>query len=122
MNRRSRSACLTGGVLLTVLLTAGPALAAPSGYNPDGPQEGFHPGKGISPLQTIALFVLIPAAILLVVGGLAWITGGEKSTRYRPPRGWTAKPVWFAGPPDPAGAVAGADTGSLVRGGASGGW
>ena len=36
MNRRSRSACLTGA-LLTVLLTAAPALAD---YDMDGPAEG----------------------------------------------------------------------------------
>ena len=119
MNRRSRSACLTGA-LLTVLLTAGPALAD---YDPNGVQEDIRPSSpGLSPLEAIGLFVLIPAAILLVVGGLAWITGAEKHERYRPTRGWTAKPVWFAGPPDPAGAVAGADTAGIVRGGASGSW
>jgi hypothetical protein len=118
VNRRSRSACLTGA-LLTVLLTAAPAVA---GYDPDGPQEGVRSKAGMSPLETIAVFVLIPAAIVLVIGGLAWLTGAEKGSRYRPQRGWSGSPIWFAGPPDPAGAVAGADTGSLVRGGASGSW
>ena len=124
MNRRSRSACLTGALLtalLTIPLTAAAAFAE---YDPDGPQEGVRsPGDSLSPLETIALFVLIPAAIVLVVGGLAWLTGAEKGARYRPTRGtWTAKPIWFAGPADPAGAVAGADTGAVVRGGASGSW
>ena len=120
MNRRSRSACLTGA-LLTVLLTAAPALAD---YDMDGPAEGVtSPGDSLSPLEAIGLFVLIPLAILLVIGGLAWITGAPKHERYRPTRGtWTAKPIWFAGPPDPAGAVAGADMGAVVRGGASGSW
>jgi len=118
VNRRSLSAVLTGALPI-VLLSAGPALA---GYNPDGPQEGVHSTDHLSPLATVGLFVLVPAAILLVVGGLAWITGADKGVRYRPQRGWTARPIWFAGPPDPAGAVAGADPGSLVRGGASGSW
>ena len=118
VNRRSLSACLTGA-LVTALLTAGPALA---GYDPDGPQEGVKSTDDLSPLGTIALFVLIPLAILLIVGGLAWVTGADRGARYRPQRGWSAKPIWFAGPPDPAGAVAGADVGSLVRGGASGSW
>jgi hypothetical protein len=120
MNRRS---CTTAA-LLTVLLTAGPALAE-SGYDMNGPQEGAQPGPGISALETLLLFVLIPGALLLVIGGLAWVTGSTRSTRYRPARGWDAAPVWFAGPPNPTEAVASAaadETVSAGKGGASGSW
>ena len=116
MNRRSRSACLTGA-LLTVLLTAGPALAT----DPI-PNEGVVSGDGLSPLETIALYVGVPFLILFVLGGLAWATGAEKGARYRPTRGWDNAPVWFAGPADPGAAVASADQGTVVRGGASGNW
>ena len=44
------------------------------------------------------------------------------SSRYRPTRGWSAAPLWFGGPADPAAAVESAQTGDLVRGGASGSW
>jgi hypothetical protein len=119
VNPRSRRAVLTGTVL-TVLLTAGPALA--EDRNPLGRTEGANPGDGISPLETIGLYVLIPLAIMLVVGGLAYATGGSRASRYRPTRGWDAAPVWFAGPPNPGEAVASASVGDVTRGGASGSW
>ena len=119
MNRRSRSACVAS-VLLTVLLTAGPALAGE--YDPLGRTEGGEPGEGQSPLETIALFVLVPALIYGVVAALVLLPGVVRGARYRPSRGWTAAPVWFAGPPNPGEAVASAQTGDVTRGGASGSW
>ena len=118
MNRRSRSACVAGA-LLTVLLTAGPASAA---YDINGPQEGADPGAGISPLQTIALYLLVPAAIMAVIAAAVLLPGAVRGSRYRPNRGWDAPPMWFAGPPNPAEAVASASTGDITRGGASGSW
>lgn len=103
---------------LTVLLTAGPALAS----NPIGPEDGAHPGKGISPAQTLGLYVLIPGAIFAVIALLAWLSMSHRGERYRPAKGWDAAPVWFAGPADPAAAVAGAQLGDIVRGGGSGSW
>ena len=119
MNRRSRSACLTGAVL-TVLLTAGPALA--EGYDPMGKTEGAEPGEGLTALETIALYVLVPGAIVAVIALLAWLPGVARGARYRPAQGWDAAPVWFAGPPNPTEAVASAQTGDVTRGGASGSW
>lgn len=120
MNRRS----VLSGALLTVLLSAGPALAD-SGYNMNGPQEGADPGRGLSLLGTLGLFVLLPGLALFLIGGLAWVTGGSRGSRYRPARGWDATPVWFAGPPNPTEAVASvdADESSLAgKGGARGSW
>lgn len=105
--------------VLTVLLTAGPAAAD---NNPIGRQDGAHPGSGISIARTLAVYVLIPGAIFAVISLLAWISMSKRGTRYRPAKGWHAAPVWFAGPTDPAAAVAGAEVGSVVRGGGSGSW
>jgi hypothetical protein len=118
VNARSRGACLTGA-LLTVLLTAGPALAD---YDPLGRSEGGEPGDGLSPLETIALFVLIPGAIIVFISALVVLPGTFRGSRYRPTRGWNAPPVWFAGPADPASAVASAQPAEVTKGGASGSW
>jgi hypothetical protein len=104
--------------LPTVLLTAGPALA----NNPLGPSEGADPGPGLSTAATIGLYVLVPLAIVGVIAVLALLPDMVKGTRYRPAKGWDAAPVWFAGPLDPATAVAEAQLGDTVRGGGSGSW
>jgi len=105
--------------VLTVLLTAGPALAD---NNPIGREDGAHPGNGISIARTLLLYVLIPGAIFAVIALLAWLSMAKRGARYRPTKGWSAAPIWFAGPSDPAAAVAGAEVGSIVRGGGSGSW
>jgi hypothetical protein len=102
-----------------VLLTAGPALAS---RNPLGPSEGEDPGAGLSPAATIGLFVLLPLAIIATIAAAAWLPGMMRGARYRPTKGWDAPPVWFAGPLDPAAAVAAAQPGDVVRGGGSGSW
>lgn len=119
MSRRgARAACL-GSVLLTVVLSATPALAA----NDDlGRREGADIGSGLSIAATLVLFVVIPAVIMLGVAALVWLPGLVKADRYRPQKGWSAAPVWFAGPPDPVAAVETAELGKSGRGGASGGW
>ena len=70
----------------------------------------------------VVLYLLVPLVIALVIAALVWLPGMVRSSRYRPGAGWSAPPVWFEGPPDPAAAVEGADTGELNRGGASGSW
>lgn len=112
-------ALLTGVTAMAVLpVLAGPAAAA----NPLGPSEGDDPGRGLGAAGTLVLFVAVPLAILLATAALVWLPGMLRARRYRPTRGWSAAPVWFAGPPDPASAVQDAQVGELVRGGASGGW
>jgi hypothetical protein len=118
--KRSRSLGVAVlSALFAVVVTAGPALAD---RNPIGPSEGADPGAGLSPAATIALFVLVPAAIFATIAALVWLPGTLRGTRYRPTKGWDAPPVWFAGPPDPVAAVASAQPGDVVRGGASGSW
>jgi hypothetical protein len=70
----------------------------------------------------VLLYGIGPLVILLLVAAAAWLPGMIRSSRYRPARGWTAAPLWFGGPADPAAAVETAQPGDLVRGGASGNW
>lgn len=113
---RAATAGLAGSV--TVLLTAAPAFAA----NPLGPSEGEDAGKGLSPGMTALLYLGAPLAILFLIAAVAWLPGALRAGRYRPNRGWSAAPVWFAGPPDPVPAVRDAQVGDITRGGASGSW
>ena len=114
--RRTGAALVSAATI--VLLTAGPALAR----DPLGPSEGADPGRGLSIAATIGLYVLLPATILLGIAALVWLPGMMRGTRYRPAKGWDAAPVWFAGPLDPATAVAEAAPGEVVMGGGSGSW
>lgn len=118
--RRLRSAA--------VLTATGLALAACGGDDPArtdhlGFQDGVAPAQDSTTLlETIVVFGLVPLAILLVIAALVWLPGMVRGNRYRPARGWSAAPLWFGGPADPAAAVESAQPGDLVRGGASGGW
>ena len=118
--RRARAACVSSA-LLTVVLTAAPALAA-SPNSELGPREGADLSSGLSLGATLLIFVLGPLAIMLGIAALVWLPGMAKADRYRPQRGWSAAPVWFAGPPDPVAAVETAEAGTEGRGGASGSW
>ncbi len=113
---RAATAGLTG--LVTVLLTAAPALAK----DPLGPSEGADPGTGMGPGRALLIFVATPLVLALLIAGVVWLPGALRVNRYRPHKGWTASPVWFAGPPEPVAAVQAADRGDVVRGGASGTW
>ena len=119
MSRTARAGVTVAAAAWTVLLTAGPALAD---HNPLAPQEGADIHANISVAEGIALYVLVPAAIMLLIYLLVMLPGMVRGNRYRPNRGWSAAPVWFAGPPDPVAAVETADASTDVRGGASGSW
>lgn len=112
MSRTARTSALAG-LALSVLL-AGPALATDSEIVTPVPEVGI---KG-----ALVLYVLVPLAILLVTAALVWLPNVVRSTRYRPNRGWSAAPLWFHGPADPDAAVASAQPGDVVRGGARGSW
>lgn len=87
-----------------------------------GYQDGVAPVDGISLVEGLGLYVLAPLSILLLIFALVWLPGVVRSSRYRPGRGWSGAPLWFGGPPDPVAAVETAETGDVVRGGASGDW
>ena len=111
-----------------VLAATAVALTACGGSDPAetnhlGFEDGVAPtGEGLTTLQTILLFGVAPLAIMLLIAAVVWLPGMIRSSRYRPARGWNAPPLWFGGPADPAAAVESAQTGDLVRGGASGSW
>jgi hypothetical protein len=56
----------------------------------------------VSVLETVRDFVLYPAAIVLLVGGLAYALGGGRGSgkRYRPGRPYDVAPVWFLAAPE----------------------
>ncbi len=95
----------------------------PAATNHLGFENGVAPeGDGLTTLQAVLLYGVAPLLILLLVAAAVWLPGMIRSSRYRPSRGWNAAPLWFGGPADPAAAVESAQTGDLVRGGASGSW
>ncbi len=122
---RSTSSRLHAGLVLAataVLLTAcgGNDTAA---TNHLGYEDGAAPpSEGLTTLEAVLLYSIVPLVILLGVAALVWLPGMVRSSRYRPTKGWNAAPLWFGGPADPAAAVETAQTGDLVRGGASGNW
>ena len=118
-NRRLRAALVAGATAAVLTACGGDD---PARTNQLGYEDGVAPTEGLTVLEGLAIYFLIPAAILLVVAALVWLPGMVRASRYRPGRGWTAAPLWFGGPPDPAAAVENAQTGDLVRGGASGDW
>ena len=95
----------------------------PAATNHLGFENGVAPESGgLTTLQAVLLYGVAPLAILLLIAALVWLPGMVRSSRYRPTKGWNAPPLWFGGPADPAAAVESAQTGDLVRGGASGSW
>lgn len=86
----------------------------------------------MSVVQTLLIYVGIPAAVYVVAAVLIFAPGGSgKTPRYRPGKGWVHEPVWYLPRPPAAGdarhAVAALPAGSGIagrtaRGGASGTW
>jgi hypothetical protein len=102
------------GLVVSLLVTAGPAMAS---YHPDdGETRGSSLGVGL----TILYFVVIPIGAFLVIAGLAVLPSALSRPRYRPGKTWDHDPEWFGGPED--GAVAEGTGGSSARGGASAEW
>jgi len=113
-------ACLTGLAAAALLTACGGNDAARTNHL--GYEDGVAPAPSLTFLESLLLYVVAPAAILLLIAAVVWLPGMVRSSRYRPGRGWTAAPLWFGGPPDPAAAVESAVVGDVVRGGASGDW
>jgi hypothetical protein len=85
----------------------------------------------MSILETVAVFVGIPAAVYAVIAGLVYLSGPRPGRRYRPGRPYDFTPVWFVTNPDglAAGgrtAIEGSEAGEArpvgVKGGARGSW
>jgi hypothetical protein len=44
-------------------------------------EGGAMPGEGLTALQTVTRFVLIPLGLFAVIGGLAWVTSAPKKAK-----------------------------------------
>jgi hypothetical protein len=55
----------------------------------------------VSTLQTLGLFVGVPAALFIVIALLCTAPSWGRDPRYRPGLTWTADPSWIGGPEDP---------------------
>lgn len=127
MNRASVRTAAAG--LLAVLATARPA-AADTSQDGQGNIFNVSPGDGLTALEALGIYVLAPLALMALVWALVWLPGVVRGPRYRPGRGWSAAPVWFAGPADPVAALERAQPPSestaaastVVWGGARGSW
>ena len=118
MDPRRRLTAGAAAVLTTLLLTA---CANDPALYPHGEQSATRAGGDDG---SVGVFAVYGIALLLaaVIGLLAWLPGMVRGARYRPASGWTAAPIWFAGPSDPVAAVEQASTGDVTRGGTGGDW
>jgi hypothetical protein len=109
-----RSAVLSATTALLLL----PATAAFAAQPTDGDQTG----SGLTVIQTLLIFVGIPAAAFVVIALLVSAPSMARGPRYRPGLGWWAAPIWFNGPDDAERAVREAAGTSSQGGGASARW
>jgi hypothetical protein len=89
----------------------------------------------VTVVQTVLVYLCIPAAIYGVIALLTMWPKFARSPRYRPGQPWTYEPVWWTGNPEGVGAhgahagghaesETGTDEGPVktARGGARGNW
>jgi hypothetical protein len=115
LQRTASVAAAATVVLLTTLAASAPAYAAAH------PDDGQQSGGGLSVVQTLLIFVGIPAALFVAIVLLVSAPSMARGPRYRPGLGWWAAPVWFNGPDDADTAVRTA-TATAGGGGASARW
>lgn len=60
--------------------------------------DGELPGKPMSVIETLLVFVLAPGALFLLIALLVYAPSMSRGPRYRPSVGWWAAPIWFNGP------------------------
>jgi hypothetical protein len=87
-----RAAAVTGATTGAVLLGS-PAFAAHR-------DDGDDPGKGLSALETLLIFGLIPVALFLLIALLVSAPSIARGPRYRADRGWQGPPLVFGAPRD----------------------
>lgn len=88
----------------------------------------------MSIVETVTVFVGIPALVIAVIAGLVYLSSARPSRRYRPGRPFEFTPVWFLSSPDDIAAEEGrpvidvgssgepAETATREKGGARGRW
>jgi hypothetical protein len=60
--------------------------------------------SGVSVVETILIFAVIPLAVVLLFALLTLVPGRVKKARYKPGQAWEHPPVWWE--PHPAGGSA----------------
>ncbi|MFD8497513.1 hypothetical protein [Amycolatopsis sp. NPDC059657] len=76
-------------------------------------------------VETIVVFVAIPAAIYFLFGALTLRSKGGGTPRYRPGQQWDYPPLWWTANPEGVGhhaTAAPAENTPTVKGGARGNW
>ncbi len=116
--RRVRTAApiAVRGTLLAVaavIVTAAPARALER-------DAGDAPGAGLTVLETLLLYLVVPCALFLVIAALVVGASAARSSRARASAD-TAQPVWFGGPEEAERALESASP-TRSAGGASGRW
>ncbi|MGH3656721.1 MAG: aa3-type cytochrome oxidase subunit CtaJ [Micromonosporaceae bacterium] len=85
----------------------------------------------MSILETVTVFVGVPAAVFAVIAAAVYVSSVRPGRRYRPGRPYEFTPVWFLSEPqgtagadrpalEPAEATT--DSGTTRKGGARGSW
>ncbi|MEU6509093.1 MULTISPECIES: hypothetical protein [unclassified Streptomyces] len=72
-----RAGALAAGTTLMMLLMSSPALALTR-------DDGDDPGKGLSVIQTLGLYVVIPLALFAVIAGLVMALDKSKIRTVKP--------------------------------------
>jgi hypothetical protein len=118
---RARTVLRTGVLFATTALLALPAGGAFAAQTPN-PPGGDQPGDELTAIQTLLIFVGIPALAFVVIALLVSAPSMARGPRYRPGLGWWAAPIWFDGPDDADRAVSKVVGSSSSGGGASARW
>jgi hypothetical protein len=87
-----RAAAVTGATT-GALLVGSPAFAAHR-------DDGDDPGKGLSALETLLIFGVIPVGLFLLIALLVSAPSIARGPRYRADRGWQGPPLVFGAPRD----------------------
>jgi hypothetical protein len=101
-------------------------LAATSPVLAQNRDDGDDPGRQLTALENLLLFVVAPLGLFLVIALLVLAPSIVRGPRYRPGLSWWAEPVWLGGPSGPGAG----DVDSIIRaveptrdgGGASARW
>jgi hypothetical protein len=71
----------------------------------------------MSIVETVTVFVGVPALVIAVIAGLVYVSSARPSRRYRPGRPFEFTPVWFLSSPDK---IAAGEGRSVIEAGSSG--
>jgi hypothetical protein len=97
VRRLARVAALVAVPLVTVAALAAPAVPALAASASSHPDIGEDAGPGLTVVETIGLFVLIPLGVVALVYILVFAFSAH-GPRYRPGIAWQGPPRWWGAP------------------------